>query len=672
MTLEHLFDMVAAPLGPTERRRSCSPAHPDQPRPGHPAAEVTFCVVDLETTGGSPADSPDHRDRRREGPRRRAHRIVPGARRTREIPIPPFITHLTGIDDCSVAAEPPIEEILPAFVEFCRGSVFVAHNARFDFTFLNANLIAAGLRPLPGPAVCTARLARRVVWPDVPNVRLQTLARYFRTRALPVHRALADAEACAEVLHGLLDLGGRLGILTLGDLHEAVRARGRPHFGKIRMADHLPNAPGVYLFRGRDGRVLYVGKSKDLRARVKSYFYGDARKKIDDLLAETTSIDSETCATELEALVVEARLIRHHEPKYNRRGKTWRRYAYLKVDPAEAFPRVKIVRAAPPGEGAPTSGRSAPHRPPASPRRPSRRSCRSAGAPRPWARGHGSRRARSPTWAGASHRATAASTSSATESSSGGSSPPCLPGRAPRSARATHGPPRRPGAVRGGGLVRDRLRALADALARERIDAWLVGAGPLAVRDGAGATIRFVEGSLVRGDEAEPLPVPCVGASGPTSWRRCVAGSAPTTHASKPAAGPSPNRWTAVRRSPASRRACVRPGRAGRRLDRDRRVREHLVARQVPQRGRDHVTRARPDLPDPEGAVTAGHVLIDGRVVTNPRSQVRADASVVVKPPRALRGRTSCAPRSTGSRSMSRTGSAWTSARPPAGSPECS
>ena len=239
-----------------------------------------------------------------------------------EVPIPPFIRHLTGIDDRAVSAEPPIEEILPAFLEFCRGAVFVAHNARFDFSFLNANLTRLDYDPLPPPPVCTARLARRVVWPDVPNVKLQTLARHFRTRVQPNHRALADAEACAEVFHGLLDLGGRLGILTLGDLHQAVRARGRPNFGKIRLADHLPHAAGVYLFRGPDGRILYVGKSKDLRARVKSYFYGDTRKKIDDLLAETVSVDGVTCDSELEALVVEARLIRAHEPTYNRRGKS--------------------------------------------------------------------------------------------------------------------------------------------------------------------------------------------------------------------------------------------------------------------------------------------------------------------------------------------------------------
>ncbi len=349
-----------------------------------------------------------------------------------------------------------------------------------------------------------------MVWPDVPNVRLQTLARYFRTRAVPNHRAFADAEACAEVLHGLLDLGGRLGILTLGDLHEAVRARGRPHFGKIRMADHLPNAPGVYLFRGRDGRVLYVGKSKDLRARVKSYFYGDERKKIDDLLAETTSIDSETCGSELEALVVEARLIRRHEPKYNRRGKTWRRYAYLKVDPAEAFPRVKIVRAAPPGDGCTYLGPFGS----SSAARLAKEALEEVLPIRRCTTAMGARTRFAPCALADMGRCVA----------------PCDgrvdPERYGELVRRLVSSLTSPGGLLGAlerrmahladqeryeeaGLVRDRLRALADALARERTDAWLVGAGPLAVRDGAGATIRFVEGSLVRGDEAEPLPVPC-------------------------------------------------------------------------------------------------------------------------------------------------------------------
>jgi DNA polymerase-3 subunit epsilon len=317
---------------------------------GVPLDDVTFCVVDLETTGGSPTDSRiteigavTYRGGERLG--------VFETLVNPEVPIPRSITHLTGIDDLMVAGAPTIGAVLPTFAEFARGSVFVAHNARFDFTFLNVALQRLDYDPLPPPPVCTARLARRVVWPDVPNVRLQTLSRYFRTAVRPTHRALDDAQACAEVLLGLLDLAGRLGIRTLGDLQLAVRARGRPNFGKIRLADDLPSAPGVYLFRARDGRVLYVGKSTNLRARVKSYFYGDGRKMVDGLLEQTATVEGIPCGSELEALVLEARLIRRHEPRYNRRGKTWRRYAFLKVDPAEPFPRVRIVRE-PTGDGA--------------------------------------------------------------------------------------------------------------------------------------------------------------------------------------------------------------------------------------------------------------------------------------------------------------------------------
>ena len=216
----------------------------------------------------------------------------------------------------------------------------MAHNARFDFSFLNENLRRLDYAPLPGPPVCTAKLARRVVWPDVPNVKLQTLSRYFRTRVKPIHRALDDAEACAEVLHGLLDLGGRLGILTLGDLREACRARGRPNFEKIRLADHLPHAPGVYLFRGRDGVALYVGKSKDLRT-AREVLLLRRRAQADPGPAQRGGLGrGPGLRGELEALVLEARLIGRHEPKYNRRGKTWRRGAYLKLDPRRGLPAV--------------------------------------------------------------------------------------------------------------------------------------------------------------------------------------------------------------------------------------------------------------------------------------------------------------------------------------------
>jgi DNA polymerase III subunit epsilon len=473
---------------------------------GLPLAEVDFVVVDLETTGGSPAESRITEVgavRLRGGERLGTFQTLvnPGT------PIPHAITHLTGIDDRMVAGAPPIEWVLPSFAEFARGSVFVAHNARFDFTFLNVALERLDYDPLPPPPVCTARLARRVVWPDVPNVRLRTLAGYFRTAARPNHRALPDAETCAEVLHGLLELGGRLGIVTLGDLHAAVRARGRPNYGKIRLADRLPRGCGVYLFRAGDGRVLYVGKSKDVRGRVKSYFYGDSRKRMVDLLAEAASVDAVACASELEALVVEARMIRAHEPPYNRRGRTWRRYAYLRIDPTEAFPRIKVVRE--PREGAVVLG--------------------------PFSSSHHARLAKEALEEAAPIRRCTTAMRPSTRfapcalAEIGRCSAPCDgridPERYGELVRSLVSSLAEPGGLlealgerlgrlaeerryEEAALARDRLRALAEALWRFRVDAWLLAPADLVLRDRDGVRIRLREGALACDGDDDALGAP--------------------------------------------------------------------------------------------------------------------------------------------------------------------
>ncbi len=297
-----------------------------------PLTEIDFVVVDLETTGGSPVD-----DGITEIGAVRFHGLERiGAFQSLvdpERPIPPYIAHLTGIDDRLVAGAPALPQVLPSFLEFARGAVIVAHNATFDVGFLNANLLRLDYDVLPAPAICTAKLARRLVWPDVPNVKLQTLAAYFRTRTKPTHRALDDAEATGEVLQGLLDVGQHLGIQTLGELAHACSARGRPHYAKIALAQELPRAPGVYVFRDRADQILYVGKANDLRSRVKSYFYGDERKKVQDLVASVSRIEALTTGGELEALVLEIRLIAEHLPRFNAHGKRWRRFAYVKLDP---------------------------------------------------------------------------------------------------------------------------------------------------------------------------------------------------------------------------------------------------------------------------------------------------------------------------------------------------
>jgi DNA polymerase III subunit epsilon len=323
-----------------------APATPYQPRLddlGVPLHEVTFVIVDLETTGGSPQHS---RVTEIGAVKVRGGELL-GELQTLVDPgvsIPPSISALTGITDGLVAGHPPMEAVLPAFCEFSHGATLVAHNARFDVSFLNAGLQRLDYPPLPNPVVCTAALARRLVREEVRNCKLSTLARHFRCPTEPTHRALADARATVEVLHALLERAGTFGVMTLEDLVAFAKVRNTPLFKARRsLADGLPSAPGVYAFRSASGEVLYVGKATDLRARVRSYFGQDDRRMIVDLLKEAAVVDHTVCPTPVEAAVREVRDIHTHRPRFNRRSKHPGRRVWLKLT-AERFPRLSVVR----------------------------------------------------------------------------------------------------------------------------------------------------------------------------------------------------------------------------------------------------------------------------------------------------------------------------------------
>ena len=314
---------------------------------GTPLIDVEFAVLDLETTGGSPAT-----DRIAEVGvvKVRSGRIT-GTLHTLVNPgvsIPPMITALTGISNAMVANQEPIEVVLPCLLEFLGDAVLVAHNASFDVRFLQAALQAHAYPRLESRVVCTARLARVLLPRDeVPNVKLATLARYLRAGTQPCHRAFTDAKATVDVLHALLERAAGFGVLALNDLltFPTIRTQQRHNYRKVHLADELPRAPGVYLFRGRNNEVLYVGKAgKDLRGRVRSYFSGDGRAKVEELLDALVTIDHVVCANDLEASVREVRLIQRYRPYYNRRSRDPERYyCYLKLT-RERWPRLSIVR----------------------------------------------------------------------------------------------------------------------------------------------------------------------------------------------------------------------------------------------------------------------------------------------------------------------------------------
>ncbi|GAB2985352.1 DEDD exonuclease domain-containing protein [Nocardioides montaniterrae] len=312
---------------------------------GRPLRDVTFCVVDLETTGGSPADG----DRITEiGAVLVRGGEVLGEFQTLVNPhtsIPAFIAVLTGITNRMVADAPAIDSALPAFLEFAHGAVLVAHNARFDVGFLKHNAAELGITWPAFEVLDTVKLARHVVSKDeTPNHKLSSLARVFRAGTTPNHRALEDARATVDVLHGCMERLGGLGVHTLEELQSYSSKVAGAQRRKRHLADHLPHAPGVYLFKDERGKVLYVGTSQDLRKRVRSYFTAsETRSRMGEMVALASTVQGIECATPLEAEVRELRLIGEHKPPYNRRSRYPEKVTFLKLT-NEAWPRLSLVK----------------------------------------------------------------------------------------------------------------------------------------------------------------------------------------------------------------------------------------------------------------------------------------------------------------------------------------
>ena len=189
--------------------------------------------------------------------------------------------------------------------------------------------------------VDTAHLARQLVTRDeAPNRKLSTLARLFGAATTPDHRALHDARATVDVLHGLLERVGNLGVHSLEELTTYSSRVSSAQRRKRHLAEGLPSAPGVYLFKDRQGRVLYVGTSRDIRRRVRSYFTAsEHRTRMAEMVGIAESVTPVVCPTTLEAEVRELRLIAEHKPRYNRRSRYPERALWVKLT-VEPFPRL--------------------------------------------------------------------------------------------------------------------------------------------------------------------------------------------------------------------------------------------------------------------------------------------------------------------------------------------
>jgi DNA polymerase III epsilon subunit family exonuclease len=301
----------------------------DQPHADTPLEDAELVVFDLETTGLSA---------------RTCRMCEIGAVRVRALEIadtfetlvnpggtlPSFVAALTGIHQDELAQAPRAEVALRRFLAFAGEAPLVAHNARFDLAFLDSEVERLTGRRCAAPVVDTVWLARRLLTGRSQRFSLARLAHFFGVSVEPCHRALPDALATAEVLVALIGLAQERGARTIGDLVELAAPRARQLSSKRALVAGAPTTPGVYLFHDRGGTVLYVGKARDLRARLRSYFSGARqRPAVEAALGALERVEWRVLGSELEAALEELRLIRELRPPANARGARPDRYVYL-------------------------------------------------------------------------------------------------------------------------------------------------------------------------------------------------------------------------------------------------------------------------------------------------------------------------------------------------------
>jgi DNA polymerase III subunit epsilon len=274
--------------------------------------------VDLETTGGNAA-----RDRITEVGvvRIRDGELVDewSTLVNPERPIPAYIEAFTGISSEMVADAPRFAEIAALVLQKLQGAVFVAHNARFDYSFLRSEFQRAD-RHFSAKVLCTVKLSRRL-FPEFVRHNLDAVMERNGLTCDARHRALGDA----KVLHDFwLKLRRDVPQPRLADaVHALLGAHKLPAHLPADFADDLPEGPGVYRFLGEDDAVLYVGRSNSLRARVCSHFAADQAESKDRRLSDRVRrVDWVETAGELGALLREIQWIKDQKPVFNRRGKS--------------------------------------------------------------------------------------------------------------------------------------------------------------------------------------------------------------------------------------------------------------------------------------------------------------------------------------------------------------
>lgn len=268
--------------------------------------------------------------------------------------IPRFISELTSITDAHVSDAPPFSDIATQVIEFVGDSLIVGHNVGFDISFINAELKRADQPTLINDRFDTLGIAKRLLH-GLRKANLARVAEHLGLSTTKLHRAASDASLTAEVALRLVAEAMQQGVTSLDQLKINARLETpepREHIGRARaqmdssMLADIPRKPGVYLMRDAAEHVIYVGKSKNLRERVRSYYSQPIgyTRKMDGLLESVKRIETVVVGSDIEAMLLESQLIHRYEPRYNTAMRAFEHYPYIKVDISNPWPRMSISK----------------------------------------------------------------------------------------------------------------------------------------------------------------------------------------------------------------------------------------------------------------------------------------------------------------------------------------
>ncbi|GAA3912640.1 DNA polymerase III subunit epsilon [Chitinophaga oryziterrae] len=258
------------------------------------------------------------------------------------VPIPRYIQSLTGITDEMTATAPPFEAVAPDVYDLLHDKIFVAHNVNFDYSFIQHHLLQAGY-DLRTKKLCTVRLGRKIV-PGLPSYSLGNLCRSLKIPVEQRHRAAGDAAATVRLFELLLKQDNKKAIATA--LNASSKEQFLPPNLPPEQVINLPVSPGVYYFHDQKGKVVYVGKAKNIKKRVNSHFTGNnPSRQRQEFLRNIHSITCEVTGTELMAIILESVEIKRLWPVYNRSQKNVEfKFGFYAFEDQEGYLRLVIEK----------------------------------------------------------------------------------------------------------------------------------------------------------------------------------------------------------------------------------------------------------------------------------------------------------------------------------------